>query len=283
MLVVLVGVLAGVLMQLPTPFSDRLAVIPESSSIIDNVKPYDSVAKWAVNGSLAGLHLMNPTRVRYFDERIRLHLQPPFRLLDAGCGGGLVSNALARLSQDYDIYGVDLSTPALAFAEHTANAQSLSNVQFGTASVYELPFQKSSFDAVVISDVLEHLHDIPKALRELARVLRPGGVLLFDTLDRSVFTFIVAIAGAERIVGITERGTHDWRLFLRPEELERGLAGAGLDHFLHEALEPSIRALAELSLFSLGLLDASYMSAGWSILPPSSAMISYIGSAVKAP
>ncbi|CAE8694942.1 unnamed protein product, partial [Polarella glacialis] len=78
---------------LPIPLPDRLAVIPESETRIDNVRPYDSVEKWAANGSQAGLHLLNPARAVYFDERIRAALQPPFRVLDAGCGGGLVSNA----------------------------------------------------------------------------------------------------------------------------------------------------------------------------------------------
>ncbi|CAE8590190.1 unnamed protein product, partial [Polarella glacialis] len=257
---------------------DRLAVIPESETRIDNVRPYDSVEKWAANGSQAGLHLLNPARAVFFDERIRAALQPPFRVLDAGCGGGLVSNALAA-REGYLVEGVDLSPQALEFASSQAAKADLHNVRFQKGSLYELPFPAESFDAVVVSDVLEHLLDLPRALKELRRVLRPQGLLLFDTIDRSVLSFVVAILGAEHVVGIIQRGSHDWRLFIRPGELEEGLREAGFAGFEHQSFEPSARALGELSIFGLGLLPAESMSGGWSIGPPSSFMISYIGHA----
>lgn len=274
---------AGVLISLvPQPYPDRLAPIPESDSRIDNVSPYDSVDKWAANGSQAGLHLLNPYRVSHFDDTIRSLLRPPFRVLDAGCGGGLVSNALAELPDYTGIEGVDLSDPALQFAQRTATGRNLTHVKFRKASVYKLPFNDGDFDAVVMSDVLEHIHDLPRALSEVARVLRPGGVLLFDTIDRSVISFIVAILGAEYIVRIIDKGSHDWRLFIRPEELQRAALGAGFSSATHEAFQPSVRALIELSLFSAGLLSSERMSGGWSIGPPSFGMISYIGHATKA-
>mmetsp|Transcript_31021 Transcript_31021/g.82157 ORF Transcript_31021/g.82157 Transcript_31021/m.82157 type:complete len:297 (+) Transcript_31021:70-960(+) len=277
------AVCAAVLVGLmPEPYPDRLARIPESDSRIDNVSPYDSVDKWAANGSQAGLHLLNPYRVSHFDGTIRSLLRPPFRVLDAGCGGGLVSNALAELPDYAAIEGVDLSGPALLFAQRAAAGRNLTHVRFRKASVYALPFDDGAFDAVVMSDVLEHILDLPRALSEVARVLRPGGALVFDTIDRSAISFIVAIIGAEYIVRIINRGSHDWRLFIRPEELQRAAAGAGFSMAPHKAFEPSVRALAELSLFSAGLLAPERMGGGWSIGPPSSfGMISYIGHATK--
>mmetsp|Transcript_53340 Transcript_53340/g.95734 ORF Transcript_53340/g.95734 Transcript_53340/m.95734 type:complete len:293 (+) Transcript_53340:69-947(+) len=265
--------------SLPSEYADRLAKIPETATRIDNVKPYDSLEKWAANGSQAGLHLLNPSRVEFFDARIRSLLSPPFRILDAGCGGGLVSNALAARG-DYKIEAVDLSAEALEFARVEAGKAKL-EVNFQKGSLYELPFADEGFDAVIVSDVLEHLHDLPKALAEIKRVLRPGGLLLFDTIHRSLPTYLVAIIGAEYVVGIIQRGSHDWRLFIRPEELGKGLQDLGFTEYLYESFEPSLRALGELSLFSFGLLSADRMRGGWSIGAPGPVMISYIGSSRK--
>jgi len=261
---------------LPSEYPDRLAKIPETASRIDNVRPYDSLEKWAANGSQAGLHLLNPSRVEFFDARIRSLLSPPFRILDAGCGGGLVSNALAA-KEGYEIDAVDLSTEALEFARLQAEEAKL-KVRFQKGSLYDLPFPDERFHAVIVSDVLEHLHDLPKALVEIRRVLQPGGLVLFDTIDRSLPTYLVAIIGAEYLVGIIQRGSHDWRLFIRPEELGKGLLDLGFADYDYKSFEPSLRALGELSLFSLGLLQADRMLGGWSIGAPGPVMISYIGS-----
>lgn len=263
-------------------FPDRLAALPAEAAAIDNVQPYDAMEKWAPNGSQAGLHLMNPTRVAYFHRAMQDSARTPLRVLDMGCGGGLVSNALARLPGYAVIEGVDLSPEALQYAAVTAErAPGRARANFRNASVYDLPFEAGTFDAVILSDVLEHLLDIPAALREAARVLTPGGLLLFDTIDRSPVSFVVAILGAEYIVRIIDRGSHDWRLFVRPEELRRGLHAAGFTDVVHEGFQPSVRALLELSAFSAGVMPAERMSGGWGIEPPSVLMVSYIGRAVK--
>eukprot|EP00931_Biecheleriopsis_adriatica_P000204 TRINITY_DN100210_c0_g1_i1.p1 TRINITY_DN100210_c0_g1~~TRINITY_DN100210_c0_g1_i1.p1 ORF type:complete len:289 (-),score=51.61 TRINITY_DN100210_c0_g1_i1:136-1002(-) len=271
-----IAVAFGLYSLVPSEFPDRLAVISEEEARIDNVKPYDSVDKWAANGSQAGLHMLNPTRVAYFDEEIRSHFQPPFRLLDAGCGGGLVSNALAA-SQDYIVEGIDMSPQALQYAR--AHVPTAGAAHFQQGSLYELPFEDSSFDALIVSDVLEHLLDLPRALRELRRVLKPGGLLLFDTIHRTIVSYVVAIVGAENLIGIIQHGSHDWRLFIRPEELEKGLADAGFDGFQHKGFEPSLRALLELSLMKFG--RSARMQGSWYLADPSSMMISYIGLARK--
>merc|ERR1712113_431230 len=141
---------------------------------------------------------------------------------------------------------------------------------FWNGSAYELPFAAASFDAVVISDVLEHLFDLPLALREASRVVRPGGVLLFDTIDRTMTSLLVAIAGAEFIARIVPRGTHDWRLFIRPSELQQALASAGFHNFTCQALRPSLQALVEMTLCGLGLLSAESMVGTFVVEPLSS-------------
>ena len=94
--------------------------------------------------------------------------------------------------------------------------------------------------------------------------------------------FLVAIVGAEYVIGIVQKGTHDWRLFIRPEELHSAFRIAGFQDFSHFAFDPSLRALAELSLFRLGVLPAESMKGSWHIQEPSHMMISYIGHATRA-
>lgn len=279
--VLIAWLLFVVLQLLPQPFDDRLAKIEESTAQIDNVRPYDAPEKWAKNGSQAGLHLLNPTRVAYFDRTIRHLLHPPFQVLDIGCGGGLVSNELASLSGYTSITGVDLSAEALHYARTDAERRNLSHVSFQSASVYDLPFANGSFNVVVISDVMEHLLDLISALKEAARVLKPNGVLVFDTINRSPAAFIVAIIGAEYIVRIIDKGTHDWRLFIRPEELQEAVKLGGFSDFVHQSFDPSLRALIDLSLFNFGFISAEDMRGSWSIEQPSSMMVSYIGYATK--
>jgi len=267
---------------LPRPYPDRLAVIEEMNSVIDNVRAYDAEERWAPNGSQAGLHLLNPARVKYFDDAIRKFLQPPYRVLDIGCGGGLVSNELAALPGYESIDGIDLSPEALRYAKSEAMRRDFSHVRFQNASLYSLPFKNESFDAVVMSDVLEHLQDIVGALKEASRVLRPNGLLVFDTIHRSPMAFIIAILGAEYIVRLIPKGTHNWRLFIRPEELEEALKRSGFEGYAYDGFDASFRALGELSLFSMGMMQAKNMKGGWTIQAPSSVMTSYIGYATRS-
>ncbi|CAK0908949.1 unnamed protein product [Prorocentrum cordatum] len=244
----------------PRPLADRLAALSEQDVRIDNVSPYDAAEKWAPDGSTgAGLHRLNPARVEYFRGVLGPAAAAPLRVLDIGCGGGLVSNALAS-TPGYEVHGLDRSEEALSYARGVAERHG-TGAAFRAGSVYELPFAAESFDAIVISDVLEHLLDLPRALAEAARVLRPGGRFLFDTIDRSVASYVVGILGAEYLVGIVPRGTHDWRLFIRPEELRLVLERAGFGALTYEAFQPSLRALVELALFRFGLLPAESSSA----------------------
>jgi 2-polyprenyl-6-hydroxyphenyl methylase/3-demethylubiquinone-9 3-methyltransferase len=97
-----------------------------------------------------------------------------------------------------------------------------------------------SFDAVVAADVLEHLPDLPAAVAELARVLAPGGSFLFDTINRTPWAWFVAVFGLEQVLRMVPRGTHDWRLFIRPAELDRLLRRSGLEPVRLTGLAPQI-------------------------------------------
>jgi SAM-dependent methyltransferase len=103
-----------------------------------------------------------------------------------------------------------------------------------------LPFADGAFDAVVAADVLEHVPDLPRVVRELGRVLAPGGSFAFDTINRTAWAWFTALWGAERLLGLLPRGTHDWRLLIRPDELDLLLRGAGLVPVATAGLAPAI-------------------------------------------
>mmetsp|Transcript_21408 Transcript_21408/g.47455 ORF Transcript_21408/g.47455 Transcript_21408/m.47455 type:complete len:296 (+) Transcript_21408:84-971(+) len=212
-------------------YPDRLAQISSADTVIDNTGPYATKADWSPTGKMAMLHKVTPVRAEFFDaELVRLREQSessskPLRVLDAGCGGGLISNSLAR--RGHNITGIDISVGALDYARDTARAEGLENARFEMGSLYELPYASHSFDAVVCSDVLEHITDLKSVLRELRRVLRPGGLLLVDTINRTWLSLLVAVFGAEVVLGACVPGSHDWRLFITPEELTEAMEASG--------------------------------------------------------
>lgn len=213
------------------PAWDRTRPVDPGSTRIDN-EHYDGFgdAWWDPSGPVAGLHEMNPVRGAYFHDVFRAELGEDAlregRFLDVGCGGGLLTEALA--ARGYRITGIDVSDSSLAAARRHAEAESV-EVRYRRGSVYELDEGSGEVDGVVISDVLEHLHDLPRAVAELVRVLRPGGILAFDTINRTVKSYVVMIVLAQNLVSLVEPRTHDWRLFIKPAELSALLAGRGCE------------------------------------------------------
>ncbi len=251
----------------------RLTPLDPGTVRIDN-DYYSSVgdAWWDRRGPLRALHDMNPARVGYFDEvGVRLGDRGGLRVLDVGCGGGLVAERLAALG--YRVTGVDLSEGAVDAARRHARASGV-EVDYHVGSAYELPVAPASIDMVVVSDVLEHLHDLPGAVAEMSRVLRPGGVLVFDTINRTLASYLVAILAAERLAKIIHPGTHNWRMFVRPRELAETLARHGLRPAEIHGLAPAASAHRLLAAVLRG------RSLGGFHLTRSVA-VSYIGHAVK--
>jgi 2-polyprenyl-6-hydroxyphenyl methylase/3-demethylubiquinone-9 3-methyltransferase len=187
---------------------------------------------WDPAGPAGVLHAMNPARLGFYLAALG---EPRGRLvLDAGCGGGLVAKGLAEAG--VRVVGVDRLPGCLEVARRAVPA----GLQPAVGELERLPFADASFDAVVAADVLEHVPDLPAAVAELARVLRPGGGFLFDTINRTAWAWFTALFGAERLVGLVPRGTHDWRLLIRPDELDRLLRGAGLEPVATVGLAPRI-------------------------------------------
>jgi 2-polyprenyl-6-hydroxyphenyl methylase/3-demethylubiquinone-9 3-methyltransferase len=226
---------------------DRTRPVPPARYSIDN-EYYEGMDDlwWDPAGPAAILHAINRPRVGFYLQQ--LGDVAGRRVLDAGCGGGLVAHELAAAGAE--VVGVDRSLGSLGVARRATPRRGPGNPEgvprsvgsFGPAQarLERLPFADASFDAVVAADVLEHLPDLPAAVAELARVLRPGGSFLFDTVNRTPWSWFTAVFGLEQVLRIVPRGTHDWRLFIRPAELDRLLVGAGLAKVEVTGLAPRI-------------------------------------------
>jgi len=211
----------------PLEFPSRIEPIAAGSSSIDNdVYDDDTVgSSWHSDDptdQLATLQLLNTARIPYFDRvwRQQLGLPPgrPGAYLEVGCGGGIATVALASLG--YQMTGIDPAARALDEARAHARARGLADrTVFAAGDAYDLSaFPDDSFDGVLMADVMEHLLDLPAAVAEVRRVLKPGGVLVFDTINRTYKSYLAAIVLAEEVLQLVPPRVHDWRLFLKPHE-----------------------------------------------------------------
>ncbi|MBN2629737.1 MAG: 3-demethylubiquinone-9 3-O-methyltransferase [Rhodobacteraceae bacterium] len=163
-----------------------------------------------------------PGRMRWFDRQIDWQGKA---VLDLGCAGGFMAEAMA--ARGANVTGIDPAAEAIAAARSHARSQGL-RIGYDVGVGEALPYDAAGFDAVVCVDVLEHVTDLHKVLAEVARVLRPGGLFLYDTINRNPLARLATITIAEDLLRLLPRGTHDPAMFIRPAELQRALQGAGL-------------------------------------------------------
>ena len=233
-------------MRAPALAVDRTRPVPPARCSIDN-EYYEAIDElwWDPAGPAAILHAINRPRVDFYLRQLGdLHGR---LVLDAGCGGGLVARELAAAGAT--VVGLDRSLGSLGVARRAIGRRGPGNPEgvprpMGPMGAFRptqgrlerLPFADGVFDVVVAADVLEHVPDLPAAVAELARVLAPGGRLMFDTINRTPWSWFTAVFGLERVLRMVPRGTHDWRLFIRPAELDRLLRAGGLEAVAVEGL-----------------------------------------------
>jgi 2-polyprenyl-6-hydroxyphenyl methylase / 3-demethylubiquinone-9 3-methyltransferase len=163
-----------------------------------------------------------PGRLAWFDRQINWQSRD---VLDLGCAGGFMAEALA--ARGAQVTGIDPAEGAIAAARAHARAQGL-RICYDVGVGEALPYDTDSFDAVVCVDVLEHVTDLHRVLAEVARSLRPGGLFLFDTINRNLLARLATITVAEDLLRLLPRGTHDPTMFIKPRELRAAMHGAGL-------------------------------------------------------
>jgi len=190
---------------------------------------------WDPNGKFKPLHMLNPIRLDYITAQIAgefdrdLGTRAPFaglRILDIGCGGGLLCEPMARLGAE--VTGVDAAEGNIPVARTHAEQSGL-RIDYRHTTAEALADTAAEFDVVLTMEVIEHVADPLGFLTACRRLLRPGGLHLCSTLNRNPKSFAMAIVGAEYVMRWLPRGTHEWTKFVTPEELFDLLRRAGLD------------------------------------------------------
>jgi 2-polyprenyl-6-hydroxyphenyl methylase/3-demethylubiquinone-9 3-methyltransferase len=189
---------------------------------------------WDPSGKFKPLHMLNPCRLDYIVDQIAAEFgrdpraDRPFdglRLLDIGCGGGLLSEPMARLGAE--VVGADAAARNIPVARLHAEQSGLA-IDYRHTTAEALAAAGERFDVVLNMEVVEHVPDPAAYLAACASLLKPGGLMVCSTLNRTARSFALAIVGAEHVMRWLPKGTHDWAKFITPDELFALLAGAGL-------------------------------------------------------
>jgi 2-polyprenyl-6-hydroxyphenyl methylase/3-demethylubiquinone-9 3-methyltransferase len=180
---------------------------------------------WDPESEFRPLHQINPLRLDWINSIAPLKDQ---KVLDVGCGGGILTDAMARAGAQ--ALGIDLAAKSLKVAQlHALEAQT-PNVQYREVAVEALAAeQPESFDVVTCMEMLEHVPNPASIIKACAQLVKPGGHVFFSTLNRNPKSFLFAIVGAEYVLNMLPRGTHEYAKFIRPSELARDCREAGLE------------------------------------------------------
>jgi 2-polyprenyl-6-hydroxyphenyl methylase / 3-demethylubiquinone-9 3-methyltransferase len=180
---------------------------------------------WDPESDFKPLHEINPLRLGWIQQLCALAGK---RVVDVGCGGGILSDSMARAGAQ--VLGIDLSTKPLRVAELHAMEAGTEGVEYREIAVEALAAeQPSNFDAVTCMEMLEHVPDPGSVVRALATLVKPGGWVFLSTLNRNAKSFLLAIVGAEYVLKMLPKGTHEYARFLKPSELAQFCRDAGLE------------------------------------------------------
>jgi 2-polyprenyl-6-hydroxyphenyl methylase/3-demethylubiquinone-9 3-methyltransferase len=186
---------------------------------------FDRIAQlwWDPHGKMGQLHAINGLRLRFITDRLT-GTAP--RVVDVGCGGGILAEALAK--HGARVTGIDLSTLSLKVARQHAERGALA-IDYREIDVETLAREEAgTFDAVTCMEMLEHVPEPARVIAACARLLKPGGVAFFSTINRNFKAFAFAIVAGEYILGLLPRGTHSYRKLIRPTEMRAWASATGL-------------------------------------------------------
>jgi 2-polyprenyl-6-hydroxyphenyl methylase/3-demethylubiquinone-9 3-methyltransferase len=221
---------------------------------------------WDPAGKFAPLHQLNPVRIGYIRDRAAAHWRRDalsgspldgLDLLDIGCGGGLLSEPMARLGAT--VTGIDAAERNIATASLHAEGQDLA-IDYRATTAESLAEAGKQYDIVLALEIVEHVADVELFLRTCGALVKPGGLLFLSTLNRTAKSWALAIAGAEYVLRWLPRGTHDWKKFLKPSEVVRGLRGGGID--AQEIVGVVYSPLSRAWSLNKADLDVNYMLYG---------------------
>lgn len=201
----------------------------ESNNNVDHAElaKFSALASkwWDPNSEFRPLHEINPLRLNWIDERVGLKDK---KVLDVGCGGGILAESMAR--RGADVLGIDLADKSLKVAELHKLETGVNNVNYRFVSAEQLAAEEqATFDVVTCLEMLEHVPDPAQTIQACADLCKPGGWLFFSTINRNPKSFVFAIVGAEYILNLLPKGTHEYNKFIKPSELAQYARQSNLD------------------------------------------------------
>ena len=218
---------------------------------------------WDKQGEFKPLHDINPLRLHYIDERVQLNGK---RVLDVGCGGGILSESMAH--RGARVTGIDMGKAPLSVARLHAMETDV-EIDYQQITVEELAAQQpGAFDAVSCMEMLEHVPDPSSVIQACQTLVKPGGSVFFSTINRNPKAYLFAVIGAEYLLKMLPRGTHDYARFIKPSELDEWarMAELELKHITGLSYNPLTKN------YKLGRdVDVNYMTHYLAALDPSTA------------
>ncbi len=263
--------------------------IPEEiyKRINNNIYDVEGDRWWSTDFSLNLLRtLYNPFRVGYAKKIIEqnLNLEPEkISILEVGCGGGILTEEIAKMG--FNTTGIDPSVSSLNEAIQHARHTNL-EIKYEVASGENLPFRSGSFDVVLCCDVLEHVQDLPAVVSEISRVMKSGGIFIYDTFNRTYMSKISAIKILQewKRWAIMPPNIHVWEMFIKPLEIKTLLKENKLLWKEHRGLKPNISYIKMLNILhqrAVGKLTYEEFGEKFLMVESSSTQIMYMGYAVK--
>jgi 2-polyprenyl-6-hydroxyphenyl methylase / 3-demethylubiquinone-9 3-methyltransferase len=249
---------------------------------------YDTEPWRDARGFLSTLSALTPVRFGYMRDVLvkTLQINPEgARVLDIGCGGGFLAEEFAKIG--CDVTGIDPSDPTIAQAAAHAAEAGLA-ITYRVASGEAIPFDDATFDVAYCCDVLEHVHDLDAVIAETARVLKPGGAYLFDTINRTCLSKLVVIKLFQewKRTRFVTTNLHDWAMFIKPAELRAILAKHGLGPRETVGINPAgspLRALRALHQLKHGSISYAEIGTRIPMAVGRRTPIQYAGYAIKSP